>query len=292
MYKLPILRILQPILLLLAVACKKNDTGTIPPPPVYSDILVRMYELDTTKTAPNDTITRRYFQYDNNNRLIVDSTIEILANNGSQYSSVRYIYYNGNDSMASKVITKNADTTWHVFSEGKYVSDSTSYFPISDIGNATSITRFTYQPGVIIRYFQNWIPQWSYSAVEQDTIYQTIENGNIVYQIDTLNTYTNGQFSGSQIFESRVFFISNPNPFFKLLKSFARPYFYSVGIGNRFQPTNNVFAPRSLISSQTSSFGNIEYKYMFREDGYPLSAIMKFDGGDLKRTTKLIFHYK
>jgi hypothetical protein len=151
----------------------------------------------------------------------------------------------------------------------------------------TSKTAFSYQPGIIVRNFQNWVPQLSYSGIENDTIHKTVVNGDIAQQADTLYSFSNGQPSGSQVFQTTVSYLPNPNPFFKLFRATAKQYFTGVGIGNLI---NNQYAPSHLISQQISTVGNITYDYTFREDGYPLTANVSGDGNG-GQTTKLIFVY-
>jgi hypothetical protein len=64
-------------LLIILSSCSKSNDGspapvTPPVPPKYSTTL-KVYELDTTKQAPDDTISRWFFFYDNAGRLISGS---------------------------------------------------------------------------------------------------------------------------------------------------------------------------------------------------------------------------
>jgi hypothetical protein len=181
------------------------------------------------------------------------------------------------------------DTTYYTFLHGDYVADTSVYYYITG-GNTvtgTSKTSFSYQPGTIIRSFQNWVPQISYSGIETDTIHKTVVNGDIVEQADTLYSFANGQLSGLQVFQTTVSYLPNPNPFFKLSRATAKQYFAGVGIGNLI---NNQYTPAHLIAQQTSTVGDLTYEYTFREDGYPLTAKVSGDGNG-GQTTKFIFVY-
>lgn len=125
--------------------------------------------------------------------------------------------------------------------------------------------------------------------MEQHTIHQTISGGNIVHQIDTLLTFGNGQFANMQAFETTVSYLPNPNPFFKIFNATAKNYFTGIGIGNF---TNSQYAPEHLIAKQISTIGNVAYDYVFRVDGYPLTArktTSEVNGS--KTVTKLLFVY-
>ena len=289
---------------MLSSCSKSNDASptpvtppvTPPVPPIYSTTVLKGYELDTTKQAPNDTISRWFFFYDNANRLINDS-LSMLAGT-SIYTRIRSIQYNGSDTNAFRSITKGytgsaqnveIDTAYYTFSNGNYVADTVVYHYLNGgtSETATSKTTFSYQSGIISRSFQNWIPQLSYTGSENETIYKTVVNGDIVQQTDTLYSFSNGQPSGSQMFQTTVSYLPNPNPLFKLYRATAKEYFTAPGIGNFI---NSQYAPSHLISQQISTAGNITYDYSFRQDGYPLTARVSGDGNG-GQTTKLIFVY-
>lgn len=280
-------------------SCSKAiDNSPAPVNNKFSSKLLKVYQIDTTKQVPNDTINKWFFAYDNLNRIISDSFVAMYQS--SIYTRIRTTQYNGNDTFALSSVTRSPasiDTSYYTFNNGNYVKDTVIYHSSMGASNATSRNTFIYQPGVIIRSFQNWVPQWSYSSTEQQTIHQNIRDGNIVYQIDTLLSFTNGKSSSDpQTYETTVSYLPNPNPFFNTVKAIRKRYFDVQGIGNY----SYQYAPEHLIEKQTSRWGIgptlynsiVNYNYIFRTDGYPLTAIMTLetDGGK-KTMTKLLFVY-
>lgn len=97
----------SPLLLLISLAvlnaCSKSeDILPINPvfPPVYGTALYRVYEIDTTKTVPADTITRWSFTYDALNRVILDSFSSTTISPGLIYRTITKIEYSGTDTFA------------------------------------------------------------------------------------------------------------------------------------------------------------------------------------------------
>ena len=62
------------------------------------------------------------------------------------------------------------DTTRYTFSAGKYAKDSAN-FVYSLLPLQERLELISYQTGMILKDFQNWVPQWNYSAIERDTIH-------------------------------------------------------------------------------------------------------------------------
>lgn len=154
----------------------------------------------------------------------------------------------------------------------------------------TARNKFTYSANVITRNFQNWVPQNSYTATEVQKIYLTIVNNNIIAQRDTIVSSVNGFPQPTPtIFTTNVSYLSNPNPFYSLTASYSNGYFRIPGIGNI---ANRSYAPRNLISQQTSSYGSITYDYTFRSDGYPLIARVNNNQNGTSLKTKLLFVYR
>lgn len=287
------------LLLFISSCSKNNNDATIPvvptPSVTYSKTLLKVYELDTTKQAPSDTVGRWTFTYDDSKRI----TAIVLSRDN--YLKNRTIEYKGSDTFAFRSIEKvtvpnsvSIDTIYYTFANGNYTADTVVWDYGTSLPRGTAKTTFTYQPGTISRSFQNWVPQWSYSATERQVIYQTLSNGNVVHQIDTIITVTNGQTQIPQIFETSVSYLPNPNPFFKLYSAFQRKY-YSGGIGNfsdvQYAPPCLISQQISTLTSQTATSGSLTYDYTFRADGYPLTARVASNELGVKKVTKLLFVY-
>lgn len=185
----------------------------------------------------------------------------------------------------------SADTTYYTFLNGRYAADTTVY----DYGIAappgTSRNNFTYSSNIITRNFQNWVPAMPYTATETQRIYTTLVNNNITAQTDTMFSVANGFPQAPVIFNTTVSYLNNPNPFFKVTAPYTCAYFKKAGIGDAEQG-NRQYAPRNLISQQTSTFGTISYVYSLRTDGYPLTAWVSNNQFGTSVKTKLIFVYQ
>lgn len=280
-------------------ACSKSADNSFVSPPVvvYSTVIEKVYEIDTTKIAPFDTLSRRVFTYDNLNRLIKDSFTSIATYTPNVYFNVNKFEYAGTDTFVyrrtkrenTSVAFLSADTTYYKFTNGKYDSDTAVFDYGISAPKGMARNRFTYQPGLVIRDFQNWIPQWSATGTENHRIYLTAINNNITFQRDTVFSVYNGTPQSPQIFVTSATYLNNPNPFYSVTSCFSNGYFKQPGIGNL---SDRNYAPRNLITQQTSSFGDVTYNYTFRSDGYPLSARVTSTVNGAVPKTKLLFVYK
>lgn len=88
---------------LILVSCTKNN-DVAPVNSNYSTKLLKACEIDTTKQAPNDTLSKRFFTYDYANRLIIDSFISTEIN---AYTLVKSNEFNVNDTFAFRSIKKS-----------------------------------------------------------------------------------------------------------------------------------------------------------------------------------------
>ncbi len=288
------------VVLISFTSCSKSEnTSPVPPPPVvFGTILTKVYEVDTTKAAPADTINRWSFTYDNLNRLIIDSFTSLTTYSGSIYYIINKIEYTGTDTFAYRKTQRafkgsnfmSADTVYYKFVNSRYDSDTMVFDYGLTFPPGTARNKFTYSANVITRNFQNWVPQNSYTATEVQKIYLTIVNNNIIAQRDTIVSSVNGFPQPTPtIFTTNVSYLSNPNPFYSLTASYSNGYFRIPGIGNI---ANRSYAPRNLISQQTSSYGSITYDYTFRSDGYPLIARVNNNQNGTSLKTKLLFVYR
>ncbi|MFT3932217.1 MAG: hypothetical protein QM726_01275 [Chitinophagaceae bacterium] len=297
------------ILILGLISCKKDSTPSPSPSAPLSTTLVRVYEIDTTLSAPKDTITRTYFSYDSNNRPIAISELgSTSTRDTSYYLAMMLKYNNSSDTLASETIKRTQtsvvtiDTTRIKYLNGHYASDSTRSTDMVSYESS-----YTYQQGLITRDFVNHVPLMNnYSATEHWQIHQTINASNdIVYQIDTI-AYSDNNPNGLLNFESREIttnYLTNPNPVHKAYAASQKEYFQSYGIGNYM---NAGYAPLHLISQQTSKYSSwaisapatsstvaISYQYTLRSDGYPVSAVSIItQDNQLVKKSKLLFIYK
>jgi hypothetical protein len=249
--------------------------------------LSRVYYIDTTLTAPFDTLARLFINYDVQNRVSTITEYDRKPNGDTSYYQVQTYFYTGNDTFAFKKIeysrefsstppSVGGETVYYTFSNGRLVMDSSIYTPTN-----YSTRRVSYNGSNIQRN------QVSYSAgtfsYNSSTIRQTLTNGNIIYQLDTLVSYinvSNPTTNLNQREEISVSYLSNPNPFYQVKKCTLESYYFD-DISN-----SCVAAPKNLIAHSeddmrswhgtnppsTTKHVIADYVYTFRPDGYPVEA--------------------
>lgn len=271
-----------------------NDTHS------FSNLLLKVYEIGATFEGTIDTTGKRFFNYDNLNRIVSDSFYSRTVYSNAAYIVTQQYTYSGTDTVAYRRTRKVSvvgsfsvdtyDTLYCKYVNGKYDSDSTVYRDNS-VQFAWSKNNFIYGQGYIIRNFKNGVPEFQISASEYNIIHQTKVNTNIIYQVDTTWSIQNGQIQEPQVFETNVSYLPNPNPLYKIFFPVHQEYFSNIGIGY-FVADHFTYVPEFLISQQTSSKGNLNYAYTFRADGYPLTAeVSEISGDSPPKKTTLLFVY-
>jgi hypothetical protein len=119
--------------LLTAASCRRTSDATASMPDV-APRLAYVYRIDTTRSAPNDTVGRALYNYDAQGRTSVITSIDINRPGDTASYKVQQIGYAGSDSLASvsTIITKDFssgsmrfDTIYYRYQGGRRVSDST-----------------------------------------------------------------------------------------------------------------------------------------------------------------------
>jgi len=297
---------------LLITGCKKssadNENILNPPPPTSGPgtTLAAVYFIDSTLAAPHDTVGIYKVSYDAFNRTSAVVELDYKPNGDTAYYTIQTLTYNGADtnaarrtkyskSFSSATPSISRDTSFYIFSNGKCVYDSNaksgSYF----------LEKYAYSGNNVLR--SGGSLAYGNQTVHQSTIYQTLVNGNISYQVDTLvtrvNNVVNPAFFNYQRMEISASYTSNPNPFYQATKSFLRPFSYDdLGIASGAPPKNLI----TQIHGEMKLWGNgvsgnhihdVNYTYVFRADGYPLIARQTIvtSGGTMEKI-KCIFIYQ
>lgn len=290
------------------ISCNKDNSGDTvnPPPPTGQDtILSAVYAIDTTLPAPFDTIARYKVTFDALNRTSLITELDTRPNGDSDYYSVQAFIYNGTDINAARrteytrtfsgtSVTVQRDTSYYNFTNGKCIYDSVTST------NRYSADKFAYAGNTVLR--NGTTVGFGNKSVHQSTIYQTFTNGNLTHQLDTLvshlTTVTNPAFFSYQREEITTSYLPNRNPFYQVIKSFQRPYYYDdLGIGSAMAPEYLIAQQHQALTiwSNSSSGNNIydlTYSYTFRADGYPLLARQTFIQNGLSEKRKFYFVYK
>src|ERR1700744_1517203 len=88
-------------------SCKKDNSApnnnNTNNPPVNSVLLAKYVELDTTLSAPNDTLSICYFTYDNTNRLTSETQVYFGSAHDSVEVDQNQIFYQGTDTLMYKL---------------------------------------------------------------------------------------------------------------------------------------------------------------------------------------------
>jgi hypothetical protein len=212
------------------------------------------------------------YHYDSKKRLAlvhasrVDGYIQAPSLNDSMF-----IYYNGDDSLPSKIITKHRDNTSLLqsttfilgYNASRQVIFDTLYGYLNDL-KVINYNTYTYLPGGVIKIASG-----------------TIQNGVNYPGSKTAYTFYDSQKRlTKQIFnneyETRLKYGSTISPYYKALKlnyGFL-PRLLPLGLsGPGFGSTR--FSTHMIVNdtaiSYPSSLSTVQYSFVNRTDGYPLS---------------------
>jgi hypothetical protein len=247
------------------VSCRKTKTSNNPSTNV--PLLTQYVLLDTTVTAPNDTLVLTKLVYDNSKRVIqmlhyeYPSSVAVLTQSFS-------FYYNNADTTPYKLVyyeniggNSGSDTVYYFYAgaTNTVIADST----VSP--GSTTTNKYAYSNNIVIR---NQVIMDPGVSSYTDTFYQTKSNGNIISQVDTL--YHNSQVI-IQNFSYQ--FDSHPNPLYK-------PYIPITvleedGLNESPQQRNNYTSINEYSNDGGSSIDatNTICSFTYGVNGYPVKAV-------------------
>jgi len=307
-------------ILLFSIACKKTDTSpstststsststTTSTDSLLGTQLINIYEVDTLITSSNgDTISKRSFTYDVNNRIIADSIINYNSFPTISAIDIKNYFYNNYDTIVNKRIHKSItftglnsseidDTTFYTFSGGLIIKDSITS---SDPTMGITTNDFTYGTNSIIINQQNWkkIPSINYTQNIQNI--SIVNDYNTSFQIDSITTKINNLSPSQNIITVSTNYNSYKNPFLGIYKNSQINFFNSIqnqyGIGNlinsEYAP-NNQITQQTIVNNNTNATNYIFYYYELRKDGLPNIVFVNNYSINGNKFTKLIFTYK
>ena len=262
----------------LLISCQKEISSPIltPIPPVVAgdSTLIRLIVgLDTTKSAPFDTVYKSTLYYDNLKRT---SNYYLMDFNNTgvvvdTFVNTKYLYA-GTDTLPFKstTITHDAsiymDTDYLTFSapprnliyDSTLNKDTNPSYP--DING--DVRKYSYHPNSISLSdltYTNGI----YQGITTYSVWQTKSNGNVISQIDTLPYGVIENFS--QTFDTK------PNP---LNLHFQEPNLF---FGTDYLIVPSVNNCTEMNSTSTDNSGTVQvqhYKYFYSYNslGYPIEA--------------------
>ncbi len=290
------------------ISCEKDEAS---PSTNIAPQLTELLKMDTTLSAPFDTVQRFAFTYDSQGRLSSKLFIETDDVGDTVYNVHQAYSYNSIDTFASRVIrTKHVfgsididrDTTFFHFENGRHVWDSTR-----QSGRKYIVNRYVQTSSALLHnasiFLQPNTPEWQINS----RIFQTKTNGNIVYQIDTvvseyLRAPVNTIFDR---FERSFTYTNIPNPLTKIAQADFNDYLHDDDymFGGNFVssnlPSQEISSLRSWHSPGPGSGSydrQINYTYTLRSDGYPESGKSVETYTNVGVTTitalKLIYRYR
>ena len=244
--------------------------------------------LDTSRAAPQDTLTQSEFGYDNFKRL---STKMVLWERGRFFATTTY-FYNAADTLPSKstmytgptYLQNVSDTTEKFYTYdfmGRCTYDSTANHEYLGSHNARvyEVYEYKYNADVITRQHRSF---WTW-GMSMDTffIYPQYSNGLV---ISCLTRAGNIDWSFANIQYDRMI-----NPLMKL--NFNHPdFFLEYQAYNNYQPENLLEeSDRSFLPG--GPFRRIKYQYTYNQFNYPILAKISVPGDKYWEQNKLIFKY-
>jgi hypothetical protein len=249
------------------VGCKKSSSGSSKNNGVH---LIKFIELDTSITAPGDTIEEDTYGYDNLGRWTFESDLSFNINFpgiAAEGSGLTYAnYYTGSNTLPYlNVINEyeqgilqdsNADYLLSYSSEGLLkdsdVTIETGYPNLADI------TTYQYNGSTIIETGVTDPPGGS----SFDTVMQTKANGDVVSQVDN-DLYQGTNFTAS--------FDTHPDPF----PDAQIPGFLIVyGDNIDFEQKNNL--TEIIGADDEDNPVHTKYQYTYNANGYP-ATVMAYD---------------
>ncbi len=277
-------------------SCSKNN-DRIPVNPIIQDsiYLSKLIVFDTTGSVPSDT-THYTFNYDNIKRLTKITCSNYNASTSSMV--VRYtfehFYYNGNDTLPSKVIERwdnstNQFTLTHTLSHdnnGRLIRDSSSEIVIlPNPGSFIYTNKYLYTSNYYIDSSFSYNPPNS----SDDTVYQTRDFENKITREIRVNP--------SYVMHYDAVYDNHPNPLYKL--AVKTPYF----VNSMYPSFIEYLTPqkKNFLTTITTKYDasgttitstkSINYIITYKANGYPLTIRSVSTPSRVNDKYKFIFVY-
>ncbi len=267
--------------------------------------LAKWFSIDTTLTAPLDTICRMSFSYDTNHRPSTIVYTDFKPNGDSNfYWHVNY-EYNGNDTFAYRTIeyTREFQTTISVSEDTFYYHFNNGICDWDSLAGDGHYQRNNYSffTGYIHRDLYQTTFSPAYTTTGNSRIYQTKVNGNLTYQLDTLVRHVSPGSATNYTYlreEYSISYFNNPDPFYKITAP-VKSEFYDNGDWLPFGKyvTRNLISDVSYSQSYwqtgggvSTNVGSSHCTYTFRADGYPVEGRLVY--GMPLQTYKTIYIYQ
>ena len=266
--------------------------------PSEKTALSKFILIDTSRTAPNDTVEIIYFKYDDQSRIVAMNDINYnwtghpdTTTFNSQYWEESTYYYKGADTLPYMRLIKNVDnlgltrimtdTSYRDYdAKGRLVKDSSINFSIISGGIYKTyrdmVVKYSYPYPLLVRTIKLFSSPYT---THTDSLQQTIVDGNVVYQKDPRPVSTKYTLWPTCHFT----FDSHPNPMYRngfcVEPAYSFYNFFGIGIKYENQKNNYLMVSKHLPVPTGSSDFEFLYDYTYRSDGYPATVFLTLKDG-------------
>jgi len=258
------------------ISCQKENTIDSETNPTPSDsvfLIKKFIVLDTTLNAPNDTIFRYTFFYDNLKRCS-----SLIAGDGIDSFAI-YNFFNGNDTLITR-------RKFYDFTSGDSTVDYLTYSPTGKI-LADSILEYN-NFGLTNFYlnYQNTTNQNGTIIVKSDgtqfeyNIFSTLRdiNGNLLNVKDSLSVLNGTNYVLTETANSNISYDNKINPLYKIVPNFlvnVQTESSSIFTFFPFQSLpqkNNILSETKIFNPQTQGLDNFNnsIQYLYNSNNYPI----------------------
>lgn len=264
------------ILTAFTVSCQKEvnlETGTTPTlTPSDTTLLLKMFiVLDTTLAAPNDTVYKYTFFYDNLNRCT-----SYRATDGNDSFAVLNNYNASDSFIANRKIYdfSSGDSTLHYLTYspvGKILSDSIKEFSLSPTNFLLEYQNTSNQNGIITVKSNGIQFEYNRFLTSRDN------NSNLLNVKDSLFILSGTSYLLTETANSNITYDTKINPFYKIVPNFlinAQLESSTIFTFIPFQSLpqkNNILSETKFFNPQTPGLDNFNnsFEYVYNSNNYP-----------------------
>ena len=262
-------------LILLATACQKKD-DTIPVPPITADttLLLKTFAvLDTTVGAPNDTLFKYTFFYDNLKRCTL-----FRGSDGTDSFSV-YNSFSGSDTV---VVKRRLYDHTSGDSSIEYIRYSAVHKRLVDSIKeyASAITTFFIDYQYTSNAGGKIIVKSNGSQFEYNNFATTLDaNGNILNAKDSLFVFTGASYALTETANANIAYDTRINPFYKIVPAYLVNAQIESSPVHTFIPfqslqKNNILSETKVLTPLTPGLDNFNntFQYTYNAFNYPTTV--------------------
>lgn len=252
--------VLALLAMLAFLSCKKNDTQNNNTDPTTR--LQRYIVFDG-----QDTVAKYRFNYDSQSR-IAETHRSFYEDGTPSYDNIATFYYNGNDSVQSRIQYHYID-----LSNGHPDEIYSEYFTYDASGRLITDTIATqiFPLGYHFNYFSDHFTL-TMNFGDTVTTQQIISNGNLLNENDMIV----GAFIQPFSVDIQNTFDNHPNPFYNAEIRRVLHYMPENFLQDEELPSfrNNPVSTSSIKTGSNPRNEQRSYSYTYNADGYPVTAVI------------------